>query len=204
MRVEPSDGDRKKSLFKCGALVTVVTTWGSYKVRIYCKRWDCPPCKKFRIKVLLKRIGSFSEIFVYTGVVPQGKKHWIERNITGDYIAVRFDSGTIMISEKKFPGCTRQNKEKFKQQFFDFMVPITEGRRISKRRLPPPDESSGDDFPEDESVEMTPIENDTLGIVSGDHVAEIAKMTPVQKVLWLEPQPERIIFPKGKKLLTNL
>jgi len=203
MRAKPGEGDGKE-LFKCGTLVTNVRSQGSFSFRLFCKRWNCPKCKKFKVNKLQKRIGAWAGIFVYTGVVPEGEKHWIERTIKGDYIAVRFDSEKIIISEKEFPGCTRRNKRTFIIKLPELLAPITKGRRISSPRYKKnEDDPDGTvtDSDEDELAEMTPVENDSLGIVAGCRINELAGMTPIEKAIWLEREPERIIRTKGWKLL---
>jgi hypothetical protein len=183
----PAEATQKK-LFKCGALVTLTGKHESFKSNFYCERWACPICKNFRINKLQNKISKYSEIFVYTGVVPENQKHWIERNMKKDYIAIRFDTEKIIISEKTFPGCTRRNKLTFVQALPELLEPITEGRRVSFRRTKP-------QSPKKKSI------NDYLGIVAGDHVRELARMTPEERVRWLVPKKDRIIFQNGWKLL---
>ena len=186
MRTQPREYT-EPSLFKCGTrTTTVVSSSGDLAFNFFCERWDCEACRKFKIKKIQGRVDSFKGIFVYTGVRPAGKPHFIERHIKGDYVCIRFDSGKFMICEQKFPGCTRREKRTFIGELPTLMQPITEGRRISKRRTPTTKTKSGEDF---------------LGRVAGDHVEELAEMKPVEKVRWMLQQSDRVIFPGGWRLL---
>lgn len=200
MRTQPREKS-KQNLFKCGTrTTTVVSSSGGIAFNFFCERWDCEKCRKWKIRYIQNRINRFKGIFVYTGNRPDGQSHFIERFIRGDYVSIRFDHGKFIICERSFKSCTRRDKRTFIKELPTLMAPIMEGRRISYKRIPPPPPLKDEDG--NDIVEIT-TEDFFLGRVAGDHRRTLKWMTPIEKVRWMLQQPDRIIFPGGRRLLED-
>ncbi|MBU1056105.1 MAG: hypothetical protein KKC46_20115 [Proteobacteria bacterium] len=180
-----------ENVFKCGTKVTIIKEHGSFTINYYCGRWEHEPCKKYKIKKLKERIMSFKGIIVYVGVVPD-EKRWIEKNIKQkhNYLCIKFDDKKIIISEKKFPGCEKREKNKFIKELPALLEPITEGRRISGRRF------------HRKVAEQS--ESESLAAVAGDKVKELSGMSLNDKMAWIINQPDKVFYKKGRLLLTQL
>lgn len=183
----------------CGMNVTLVGSNSAYSFPLFCKTWKCEKCRKDKIKyyifIIRTAFNNLTCVHLFVGQRPEKRKklsNFITKYVGGHYCRINGMDTSTIISDKKFDGAKRRDKNKFLENTLPEILdePWEEGRRISfSRGWIEPDEKK---------------ESDWFAMIDGDLEDEYKKLSSdAEKREWLKKQTFLRTTTKGKEFLNQ-